>query len=140
MSVGVDLRRGMTSTKRNQTWQIQAVTFIFCIHRRISNSKIQDKGKEHLKVLKCILLQDLTVLQHKSQTIQIKCCFWEIAFYLTFGLTDEDKNGDRKFVRNLYLLVLGVSSSRVHEDEVCRQAQDTTLQVSTEFLLKNYLT
>lgn len=51
------------STKPNQIWQMQAVTFIFCIHRSISNSKIQDEGKEHLKFLKCILLQDLTLLQ-----------------------------------------------------------------------------
>ncbi len=54
---------------------------------------------------------------------------------------DEDKNGaDRKFVRNLYLLVRCFIVEQGMRDEVCRQAQDTTLQVSTEFLLKNYLT
>ena len=47
----VDLRRGMRSTTPNQKWQIQAVTFIFCIYHNISSSKIQDKGEEHFESL-----------------------------------------------------------------------------------------
>ncbi len=54
---------------------------------------------------------------------------------------DEDKNGaDQKFVHDLYLLVRCFIIKSGMRDEVCWCAQDTTLQVSTEFLLKYYLT